>query len=187
MRLVSALLASALLLTPVASTSAAIFRCKVADGTAQFSDRPCGTPENQEVIAHETPSPAKTTDSAEQPDKSALPKADAQASYEAAEKASPPLLTLADLQGKWSDLDFDSPLRGYWVFGSNTLRMDRKGMAIRNRVQTTLRFKLKGNLLTIIHEPDALHEKRWEERLVVERYVPGRLINLGTLVLYRVR
>ncbi|KIV72396.1 hypothetical protein SZ55_1914 [Pseudomonas sp. FeS53a] len=60
-------------------------------------------------------------------------------------------------------------------------------MAIRNRVQTTLRFKLKGNLLTIIHEPDALHEKRWEERLVVERYVPGRLINLGTLVLYRVR
>ncbi|OEC42313.1 hypothetical protein A7D27_12105 [Pseudomonas sp. 1D4] len=187
MRPAAALIAFTLLLAPAASASAAIFKCKVADGTTQFSDRPCGTPENQEVIAHETPPPAKATDSAEQPDKSPLPKAGTQTNYEAAEKASPPLLTLADLQGKWSDLDFDSPLRGYWVFGSNTLRMDRKGMAIRNRVQTALRFKLKGNLLTIIHEPDVLHEKRWEERLVVERYVPGRLINLGTLVLYRVK
>ncbi|WP_256662739.1 hypothetical protein [Pseudomonas sp. AG1028] len=73
------------------------------------------------------------------------------------------------------------------MFGPTTLRMDRKGMEARNRVQATLRFKLKGNLLTLTHEPDAFSNKRWDEKLVIERYEPGRLIDLGSLVLYRVK
>ncbi|MGA4636689.1 DUF4124 domain-containing protein [Pseudomonas solani] len=185
--LTPALLACALLLAPLAPASAAIFKCKAANGATQFSDRPCGAPENQEEIAHESPVPAAAPSNAEQTDKGTLPQDDTQASYAAAEQATPPLLTLADLQGTWSDLDFDSPLRGYWVFSSTTLRMDRKGMEVRNRVQATLRFTLKGNLLTLTHEPDAFSKKRWDEKLVIERYEPGRLIDLGSLVLHRVR
>lgn len=184
--LTPALLACALLLAPLAPASAAIFKCKAANGATQFSDRPCGSPENQEEIAHENPAPPAPS-STGQTGKATLPLDDIQASYTAAEQANPPLLTLADLQGTWSDLDFDSPLRGYWVFGSSTLRMDRKGMEVRNRVQATLRFTLKGNLLTLTHEPDAFSKKRWDEKLVIERYEPGRLIDLGSLVLHRVR
>lgn len=183
----SALLACALLLAPLAPASAAIYKCKAANGATQFSDRPCGSAENQEEIAHEAPAPTPAPSSTEQAGNSAAPQDDTQASYEAAAKANPPLLTLADLQGTWSDLDFDSPVRGYWVFSSTTLRMDRKGMEVRNRVQATLRFTLKGNLLTLTHEPDAFRNKRWEEKLVIERYEPGRLIDLGSLVLHRVR
>lgn len=185
--LVSALLACALLFTPTAPASAAIFKCKAANGATQFSDRPCGIPGNQEEIAHEPPAPAPAPGSAERPAANAAPQDDTEASYAAAEQANPPLMTLADLQGTWSDLDFASPLRGYWVFGSSTVRMDRKGMEVRDRVQATLRFTLKGNLLTVTHEPDAFRKKRWDEKLVIERYEPGRLIDLGSLVLHRVR
>ena len=31
-------------------------------------------------------------------------------------------------------------------------------MEVRNRVQATLRFTLKGNLLTVTHEPDAFRK-----------------------------
>lgn len=181
------LLACALLLAPLAPASAAIFKCKAANGATQFSDRPCGTTENQEEIAHESPTAAAAPASEPQPGKASTSAGDTEASYADAEKANSPLLTLADLQGTWSDLDFASPLRGYWIFGSTTLRMDRKGMEVRNRVQATLRFKLKGNLLTLTHEPDAFSNKRWDEKLVIERYDPGRLIDLGSLVLYRVK
>ncbi|WP_374981213.1 DUF4124 domain-containing protein [Pseudomonas solani] len=184
--LTPALLTCALLLVPLAPASAAIFKCKAANGATQFSDRPCGAPENQEEIAHENPAPPAPS-STEQTGKATLPLDDIQASYAAAEQANPPLLTLADLQGTWSDLDFDSPLRGYWVFGSSTVRMDRKGMEIRDRVKITVRFRLKGNLLTYIHEPDSFRNKRWEEKVVIERYEPGRLIDFGSVVLYRVR
>ncbi len=185
--LASTLLACALLLAPLAPASAAIFKCKAGNGATQFSDRPCGTTENQEEIAHESPTTAPAPASEPQTGKASTSAGDTEVSYADAEKANPPLLTLADLQGTWSDLDFASPLRGYWVFGSTTLRMDRKGMEVRNRVQATLRFKLKGNLLTLTHEPDAFSNKRWDEKLVIERYEPGRLIDLGSLVLYRVK
>lgn len=183
----STLLACALLLAALVPASAAIFKCKAANGATQFSDRPCGTPENHEEIAHEPTTTAPASASEPQTGKASNPTGDTEASYADAEKANPPLLILADLQGTWSDLDFASPMRGYWVFGSTTLRMDRKGMEVRNRVQATLRFKLKGNLLTLTHEPDAFSKKRWEEKLVIERYEPGRLIDLGSLVLYRVK
>ncbi len=54
----STLLACTLLLAPLAPASATIFKCKAANGAMQFSDRPCGTIENQEEIAHESPSTA---------------------------------------------------------------------------------------------------------------------------------
>lgn len=157
------------LLINASAHSGAIYKCKDASGKISYSESLC---HNSDPVDSFTKDPVKTGHKlvGDKNEPTQMP-----------EKTS--LLDFRELQGKWTDLKNNSPFSSYWNFDGAYLQFQKySGFTFIKK------YDLKGNLLTIHHEPDEFRKEPYDEELEITSYDGDTLTweGITTVKLYRV-
>jgi hypothetical protein len=153
----AALAALLLLATFPGDARAAAYACRTADGSIEYKQFPCPEDEEERVVPVYS---GPTVTAPEEPED--------ESEDEDADDA--PVITNAQLQGRWTDMPDNRLLASVWHFSAPYLYFDRY-----NRPEVRLSYTLEDDVIIVHHEDGGEDDGPWDEEMEVVRYTGDTL------------